>query len=173
MSNPESLSEQEDNSQYSRGAYMSYGNGEILLFVENLNFKNKTNKEMADYDETSVIDLVKHGRSWSYPKKNPNRKTAAKENIMNKNIKSVMTKKELEIVESGSIANVKLHSNANLKRYIQLTKTLRDKYRDIVDRHRGSNRHKPNRNNIEKVHIFGVVLGRFDRQSRKNRAAAP
>jgi hypothetical protein len=91
---------------------------------------------------------------------------------MNKNIKSIMTKKELEIVESGTITNVKLLSNDRLKRYIVLAKSLRDKYRDTVNLHRGSNRHRPNRNNIEKVHIFDVVLGRLDRQYKKNRAAA-
>jgi hypothetical protein len=91
---------------------------------------------------------------------------------MNKNIKSVMTKKELEIVESGSISNVKLLSDNSLKKYIQLTKTLLDKYSDIVDRHRGSNRHKPNRKNMEKVHVFGVVLDRYDIHYRKNSAAA-
>ncbi len=122
----------------------------------------------------NVIELTKQNNKWSYMKESVEQKETQDEEkfTMNKNVKSVMSKEELEVVESGTIANVKLQSDASLKKYIKLAKSLRDKYSDIVDRHRGSNRHKPNRDNIEKVHIFGVVLGRFDRQYRKNRAEA-
>jgi hypothetical protein len=78
-----------------------------------------------------------------------------------------MTKKESEIVESGSVANVKFHNTDRLKQYIKLTRKLRDKYRDLAQRQIVFKKHTHNFNTIQKARVFEKVLGRFEKQFKK------
>jgi len=83
---------------------------------------------------------------------------------MKTKVKSLMTKKELEVVQSGSIANVKFHSPDRLKKYITLTRKLRDKYRDLTQRQKVSKRGSENSRTIEKAKIFGTILDRYEKR---------
>jgi hypothetical protein len=80
---------------------------------------------------------------------------------MKAKIKSLLTKKELELVQSGSVANVKFHSPVRLKKYISLARKLRDKYRDLTQRQKNANRQSENDRTLEKAKIFGTILQRF------------
>lgn len=75
-----------------------------------------------------------------------------------------MTKKELELVQSGSLANVKFHSADRLKRYISLTRKLRNKYRDLTRRQKASGKNTQNYRTIEKAKIFGTILDRYEKR---------
>jgi capsule polysaccharide export protein KpsE/RkpR len=86
---------------------------------------------------------------------------------MNKKIKSLMSKKELEIVESGSLTNVRSHTPDRLKQYIKLTRKLRDKYRDLTQRQIVFKKHTHNFNTVEKAKVFEKILGRYEKQFKK------
>jgi hypothetical protein len=75
-----------------------------------------------------------------------------------------MTKKELELVQSGSVANVKFHSPKRLEEYIKLTRKLRDKYRDLTQRQKVSHRQSNNYRTVEKAKIFTALLNRYEKR---------
>jgi len=83
---------------------------------------------------------------------------------MKNKIKSLMTKKELELVQSGSSANVKFHSADRLKTYINLTRKLRDKYRDLTQRQNVPGKHNQNHRTVEKAKIFAALLGKYEKR---------
>ena len=83
---------------------------------------------------------------------------------MKEKIKSLMTKKELELVQSGSVANVKFHSPERLKKYINLTRKLRDKYRDLTQRQKAAHRQSNDYRTIEKAKIFDTILNRYEKR---------
>ena len=79
-------------------------------------------------------------------------------------IKTLMTKKEFSLLDSGSAKNVKLHSAARLKQFIQLSRRLRDKYRDLNRRQRVAQKPSQNLRTVEKARAFAKVLERYERQ---------
>jgi hypothetical protein len=83
---------------------------------------------------------------------------------MNRKIKSLMTKKELELVQSGSVAGVKFHTADRLKRYIKLTRKLRDKYRDLTQRQKAAKKDSENSRTMEKAQTFAKVLNRYEKR---------
>jgi hypothetical protein len=83
---------------------------------------------------------------------------------MNDKIKSLMTKKELELLQSGSVANVKFHSADRLKSYIKLTRKLRDKYRDLTRRQKVAQKPSQNLRTVEKAKIFARLLDRYEKR---------
>jgi hypothetical protein len=83
---------------------------------------------------------------------------------MRKKIELLMTKKELEIVKSGSLKSIKLLSRPRLKRYITLTRKLRDKYRDLAQRQKVANGQSQNVRTLEKAEVFKKVLSKYEKQ---------
>jgi hypothetical protein len=92
---------------------------------------------------------------------------------MERKIKSLMTKKELELVQSGSVANVKFHSADRLKKYISLTRDLRDKYRDLARRQKVAQKHSQNERTMEKAQIFETVLDRYEKHYQEKKIQRP
>jgi len=84
--------------------------------------------------------------------------------IVNSKIKDLMTKKELELVECGSVANVKFHSANRLKTYIKLSRKLRDKYRDLTRRQKVAQKPSQNLRTVEKAEIFARLLDRYEKR---------
>ena len=75
-----------------------------------------------------------------------------------------MSKKEAELVQSGSLANVKFHSPSRLKEYIKLSRKLRDKYKDLTQRQNVRGKENQNSRTVEKARIFNTILNRYEKQ---------
>jgi hypothetical protein len=85
-------------------------------------------------------------------------------------VRGLLTKRESELVQSGSVANVKFHSPTKLKSFIKLARKYRDKYRDLSQRQIVKIKHsseivEPNESSlrtIEKAKIFNKILNRYE-----------
>ncbi len=83
---------------------------------------------------------------------------------MKEKIKALMSEKEMDIIDSGSHKNVKQHSQATLKKYIKLTRKLRDKYRDLTQRQIVANKQAHNFRTVEKAQVFDKILKRYEKR---------
>ncbi len=83
---------------------------------------------------------------------------------MKQKVRELLTKREAELVESGSPANVKVHSADRLKTYIKVTRRLRDKYRELNRRQRLAQRFSSNERTVEKAQLFDQVLNRLEKR---------
>jgi hypothetical protein len=83
---------------------------------------------------------------------------------MNQKMKLLMTKKELELIESGSAAGVKFHSVARLKDYIKLARRRRDKYRDLTQRQNVGGKNSLGLRTAKKAKIFASLVGRYEKR---------
>lgn len=93
--------------------------------------------------------------------------------MMKKKIRELLTKKESELVQTGSTSNVRFHSTDRLKAYIKLTRRLRDKYRDLNQRQKIANRFLPNDRTVEKAELFTQVLNRLEKRYKSIQSASP
>lgn len=86
-------------------------------------------------------------------------------------VKPSLTKKELKIIDQGSPGQIKLLSSNRLKQYVKLVRNLRDKYRDLTQRHQVELKKAPRNSQslktAEKVQIFDKVLKAFEKRSKK------
>jgi hypothetical protein len=137
----------------------------------NASRKNNKFKELRVAAEPKFLGLIKSEldaettkcvRGWI--RKDLQKETTRQIINHEKNIKLLMTKKELELVQSGSPANVRFHSAARLKTFIKLSRKLRNKYRDLTRLQRVAQKPSQNYRTIEKAKVFEDLLKRFENQ---------
>ena len=88
---------------------------------------------------------------------------------MKRNIKALMTARELKIVEASSLREVRNHSAGRLKQLVKLTRKLRDKYRDLTRRQKLAQRDSQNLRTTEKAKLFAQTLSKYEKRYQKVR----
>lgn len=92
--------------------------------------------------------------------------------LVSNDVRQLLNKKELKIVDQGSPGQIKHLSSKRIKQYVKLVRKLRDKYRDLTQRQKIELKKVPSGSQglitkVEKAKVFDKVLKAFEKQSKK------